>query len=286
MKRFLLSIALLLLSASPVLADGDCPDRPATQQERAEFQAMYSAARAAVPPAPADWTMTDETPAKLGTVVPNCPGGPHDRPMYYQLRFKYAYSAEASARQDQEAVGAAMKGTPEQQAKIAELDRKIAGLEEQKQAARKSRDAAEKERVRQELKAANRERDAITDEIMNAYTQRAMSGQMAADMSKNKPAARTAECVIKVNDKHAWIPARDQPVSIPGAPIAYFFKSDTGGRLVMLLGPWDSQTFKINLAATPVVTRPQAVIIEISGDRQMAENLARQIKIDLLKKQL
>jgi len=75
-------------------------------------------------------------------------------------------------------------------------------------------------------------------------------------------------------------------VSIPGAPIAYWFKSDTGGRLVMLLGPWDNQTFKMDLAATPVKTRPQGMVIEITGDRQMAENLARQIKIDLLKKQM
>jgi carbon monoxide dehydrogenase subunit G len=54
----------------------------------------------------------------------------------------------------------------------------------------------------------------------------------------------------------------------------------------LLLGPWNDQTFKMDLAATPVKTRPQSMVIEITGDRQMAENLARQIKIDLLKKQM
>ena len=286
MQRFMMSIMLLALSASPVQADGDCPDRPAPQQERAAYQALSGAAKAAVPPAPADWVLTDETPGKPGTTVPDCPGGPHDRPMTYALRFTYAFSAEASQRMDQGAVGAALKGTPEQQAKMVELDRKIAGLEEQKQAARKSRDAAEKERVRQELKTARKERNKITDEITNAYVQQSMSGQLAAEMNKNKPVVREAQLVIKVNEQYAWIPAKDQPVSIPGVPISYWFKSDTGGRLVMLLGPWDNQTFKMNLAATPVKTRPQGMVIEITGDRQMAESLARQIRINLLKKQL
>ena len=54
MQRFMMSIMLLALSASPVLADGDCPDRPATQQERDAFQALSGAAKAAMPPAPED----------------------------------------------------------------------------------------------------------------------------------------------------------------------------------------------------------------------------------------
>jgi len=32
MQRFMISIMLLALSASPVQADGDCHDRPATQR--------------------------------------------------------------------------------------------------------------------------------------------------------------------------------------------------------------------------------------------------------------
>ena len=63
------------------------------------------------------------------------------------------------------------------------------------------------------MKAAGKERNRITDEITNAYVQQSMSGQLTAEMNKNKPAAREAQLVIKVNEQHAWIPARDQPVS-------------------------------------------------------------------------
>jgi hypothetical protein len=286
MHRYILGIMLTFLAATPVLADGDCPDRPATQQERAAIAAMYGAAKAALPPAPVDWLLKDETDGKLGTTVPACPGGKNDQPVHYRLRFRYAYSSEAAAREDKGVVESALKGTPAQQAKLAELGRKIDELEEQKKTARKSGDAGEKERVKKELKTAEKERDRITDEISEAYVQKAMSGQIAADMSRNKPASREAELIIKANERVAWVPATDQPVSIPGAPIAYWFKSDTGGRLVILLGPWDARKFRAELASTSPVTRAQTLVIEISGDRQMAESLAKQVKIELLKKQL
>lgn len=63
-------------------------------------------------------------------------------------------------------------------------------MEEAKREARRNRDAVEKNRVKEELRAAERERNKITDEITNAYVPRAMSGQLAADMSKGKPHAR------------------------------------------------------------------------------------------------
>jgi hypothetical protein len=206
MPRFVLSIMLIILAVTTAFADGDCPDRPASREERAAFEAVYSAAKAAVPPAPPDWVLKDETDPKTGTVVPNCPGSTNDLPKHYSLRFTYAYSSEASDREDKSAVGAALKGTPEQQTRMAELERKIAALEEQKKAARRDRDAAEKERVRQELKAAEKERDGITDAINGAYVKSALSGRLAAGMNRNKPAVREAELIIRVNERVALGP--------------------------------------------------------------------------------
>jgi hypothetical protein len=42
----------------------------------------------------------------------------------------------------------------------------------------------------------------------------------------------------------------------------------------------------MNLAGSRVVTRSQSMVIEINGERQMAENLAKQLKIEVLKKQM
>ncbi len=230
--------------------------------------------------------MKDDTAAGLGTTVPKCPKSSNDTPIFYWLRFTYAYSTEASDRADQNAVSDAMKGTPEQQAKLAELDRKIDALEDAKKEARKNNDSAAKNRIREEVSAAKAERNKIKDVITKAYVERAMSGQLSQDMNKTKPDREDAELIIKVNEDHAWIPVRDQPVSIAGASQAYWCKGDNnGGRLVILLGVWDTN-FKSDLARTSIVTKAQNMIIEINADRQMAETLARQIKLDLLKKQL
>ena len=286
MRKILLTVLLVMLCATPVFADGECPERPANSQEQAAFQAVYNSAKAAVPPAPRDWVRSDETEQGLGTKMPNCSSGPKDRPLYYRMQFKYKYSSEASGRADQNAVTDALKGTPEQQAKLAELDRKIDALEQTKKEARKNRDQAAKDRVRDELKGLRREKNAINDEIMSVYMERAKSGQLNAEQNKAKPVRKNAEVIIKVNEKSAWIPVRDTPVAISGASQAYWCKEgDNGGRLVILLGAWDAN-FKSNLAGTPVITKAQNMVVEINGEQQMAESLARQMKLELLKKQL
>ncbi len=285
MYPFILSLVLIVLAVSPVFADGGCPERAATQQERTAFQSTYSAAKAAVPTAPKDWVVTDETAGKTGESVPDCPGSPSGRPVCYWFKFKFAYSAEASNRALQNAVANAMKGTQQQEARLAELDSQIRELEEAKKAAGKRGDRDEKNRIREQLKVAEREQGKLKMEASDAYMQRLMSGQVAADVDGAKPARQDAELIIKVNEERAWIPARNTPIQMPGASQAYWCKGENGGRLVILLGQWDAK-FKLKLAETSVVTRPQNMIVEISGEQQMAESLARRINLDLLKKQL
>lgn len=286
MRTMLMSILYLILAVPPLFADGECPERPASAQEYATYQAVYGAAKAAVPSAPIDWVVKDETDTHAGSTVPKCQDGPNDRPLYYRIKFTYEYSREASDRVQQTVVSDALKGTPAQQVKLAELDRKIEALEAAKKEARKNRDAEEKQRAREELKDLNRERHALKDEINNAYMERAMSGKVAAEINKNRPVLENAELVIKVNERSAWVPVKDTPVQVPGAAQAYWCRQDdNGGRLVILLGAWDGN-FKSKLPKTAVVTKARNMVIEISGERQMAENLAKQLKLDLLKKQL
>jgi len=283
MQVLILSV-LMILSISSVFADGDCPERPANQQELAAFQAVYSAVKAAIPSAPKDWVLKDETDEHVGTTIPYCADGPKDSPKYYRFVFKYHYSDEASDRADQAAVGNALKGTPEQQARITELDGKIIQLNKRKKEARESGTAEEKNRIKEELKTVEKERSNLNKEITDAYVKRAMSGQLASDMDSNKPAGKEAQLIIKVNERRAWIPVRDAPETIPGAAHAYWCKEDRGGRLVILLGAWDAQQFKAKLERATVVTKAQNMVIEITADREMARTLAGQIKIDLLKK--
>jgi hypothetical protein len=286
MQLFIVCVVFMVLCAAPAFADGDCPDRPASQQEQAAVQSVYSVVKTAIPAAPKDWILKDETDGRIGTTVPNCADGPKDRPKYYRFVFKYHYSSEASDRADQAAVSTALKGTPEQQVRMAELDGKIGQLNERKKEARRSGTPEEKDQIKEELKAAEKERSALTNEISDAYVKRAMSGSLAADMNKDKPAAKEAQVIIKVNEQRVWIPVQCAPEQIPGASHAYWCKEDRGGRLVILLGAWDIPQFKAKLANASIVTKAQNMAIEITADQQMAETLAQQIKIDLLKKQL
>ncbi len=55
---------------------------------------------------------------------------------------------------------------------------------------------------------------------------------------------------------------------------------------MILLGAWDTETFKSTLARRTVITKPQTVVVEIRAERQMAEKLGREMKLDILKTQM
>jgi hypothetical protein len=44
--------------------------------------------------------------------------------------------------------------------------------------------------------------------------------------------------------------------------------------------------FRATLAGSPVITKPRSVLVEIAAERHMAEKLAREMNLDILKAQL
>lgn len=285
--RLITALVVLTFSSTLCFADGDCPSRPATAQERSVYASTYAAAVAAAAPAPGDWVRKDGTKAGGGDAMPDCPGGAKGAPFHYQFRFLYEFNQAVLDQAASAAAQNAMKGTPEQQARIAELDAQHEKLVAERKEARRSGDRARVDRIREELRAVNDERNKVQDEITKAYVARVSSGEVAKATAAAVPARTSAETVIFVNTDRAWVPQGSESLSIAGAPYAYWRPNDSGS-LVLLLGAWNptSPIFRAVLRNAAVITTAQTMIVEIRAERQMAEMLARDMKLELLKAQM
>ena len=284
--RYLTMVSLVLLFPSAVcFADGDCPSRPATPQERAAYTVMHTAAVAALPPAPQNWLRNDESDPKSGESMPDCPGGAKDAPRRYLFQFQYKYDPAVREQGARAAMETALKGTPEQQARLAALDKKHDELIAARKEARRSGDRTAVNRIKDQLDAIRIEQDKVNEEIRNAYSERVKSGEMTKAMYAGVPARDKAKVTIYINKDREWIPQPVVSVSVAGAQHSYW-RSNDGGSLVILLGAWDTGTFRSTLARSAVITKPQTVVVEIRAERQMAEKLAREMKLDILKAQL
>jgi hypothetical protein len=284
--RYLAMVILVLSLASRVcFADGDCPSRPATSQERAAYTAMYTAVVAAVPSAPQNWLRKDESETKSGEFMPDCPGGAKNVPRRYLFQFKYKYDPAVREQRARAAVETALKGTPDQQSRLAELDKKHDELIAARKEARRSGDHTAVNRIKDQLNAVRAEQEKINEEISNAYTARVKSGEMTQVMVAGVPARDEAQVTIYINQDREWVPKPVVPVSLAGAEHSYW-RSNDGGSLVILLGAWDPGTFRSTLARSSVITTAQTVVVEVRAERQMAEKLAREMKLDILKAQL
>ena len=284
--RYGVMVSLLLLIASGVcFADGDCPSRPATAQERAAYAAVRTAAVAAVPPAPRNWLKKDQSDYKSGELMPDCPGGAKDAPRQYRFQFKYTYDRAVREQAAKAAMENAIKGTPEQQSRLAALDRKHEELIAARKQARRSGDQTGANRIKDQLKEVSAEQNKVNEEIRNAFEGRMKSGEMTKTMYAGVPERSEAEVTIHINKDREWIPKSAVSTNVAGAPHSYW-RSNDGGSLVILLGTWDKGTFRSTLARGTVITKPQTMVAEIRAERQMAEKLAGEMKLDLLKAQL
>lgn len=285
--RFLIGMSLIICFMSgDCLADGDCPSRPATKQEQIVYAAMHAAVKSAIPPAPQDWLMKDLSDAKSGDFMPDCPGGHKDSPHRYSFQYQYKYNSALRNQAAAAAAANAVKGSPEQQARMAALNKKYDQLKVERNQSRKSRDRAEADRIGDEIKKVSAERDRLDEEIAQAYLAKVRSGQMAKEMSAGIPQHSEAQITFFVNADRAWVPKNAEIVDVAGTQYSYW-RSD-GETLVVLLGSWETTapTFRAGLARGAVITKPQTVLIEIRAERQMAERLAREIKLNAIRAQL
>jgi len=246
---------------------------------------MHTAAVAAVPSAPRNWLKKDQSDPKSGELMPDCPGGAKDAPRQYRFQFKYTYDRAVREQAAKAAVESALKGTPEQQSRLAALDRKHEELRAARKQARRSGDQTGVNRIKDQLKEVSAERNKVNEEIRNALEGRMKSGEMTKTMYAGVPERPEAEVTIHINQDREWIPKSAVSINIAGTPHSYW-RSNDGGSLVILLGTWDTGTFRSTLARSTVITKPQTVVAEIRAERQMAEKLAGEMKLDILKAQL
>ncbi len=179
----------------------------------------------------------------------------------------------------------AIKGTPEQQSRLAALDKKHEELIAARKQARRSGDQTGINRIKDQLQEVSAEQNKVSEEIRNAFENRMKSGEMTKMMYAGLPERPEAEVTIHINEDREWIPKSAVSINVAGAPHSYW-RSNDGGSLVILLGTWDTGTFRAILARGTVITKPQTVVAEIRAERQMAEKLAGEMKLDILKAQL
>ena len=293
MKRWIVGCALVLLTASPALADGDGPDQKMTAAETAAYESTRKTIREALPPNLADYSSAFsgfEGPALLPA------GLPSDRMYRMSFAVKYALTAEASQRQAVAALMNLTQGTPAQQDKLAALRAKSEELKK----ARKTRDRDEKERIRAELKALNEEENRIVAEIASANQARAAAGGGIPAMQEVARALRAKELAIQLRiNQDVRIPDRAKSYSIPGFPTA--FAQDEGCPefgsycITVLLGPFEkgkriSGETEYALRASPgVPTKPRGMALVVSGPKDKPEavrNLLPKVDLGKLKKLL
>jgi hypothetical protein len=289
-KRWLVTIAIILLPASLVMADGDGPTRKMTAAETAAYESVRKAVRDALPS-----NLADYTPSFSGFDGPALlPEGLSSERMH-RMSFSVRYTLTAEAGQKQ-AVTALMKGTGGSQARQDKLTALRAKNAELTQARDKTRDRAEKERIRTELKAVRDEENKLVAEIASANQAWATAGGGIPAMQEVAQALPARELSVRFQ-LNQDIRIRDQakPYTIPGFPVAFDQNDgciDFGSYCITaLLGPFEkgkqvSGSTEYSLRNTPrgVPTKPRGLALIVSGPKDKPEAVRNLLqKTDLAK---
>ena len=266
----------LFLAALPARcpADGDCTKfRPATAGEQQVYVAMRAAVAKAAPPAPEGWRRTDQLDLQAADAIADCTGRSTVDPRQYRFRFAYAFDREAAAAGVPMIDPSAAQGTPEQQARQQELDQRRDALRDARKQARRTGDQAALAKAEAQLEQLEQERDALDEQVAQAMIARLQSDLSAQAARSAGPAVKEASLSIRVNADAAWVP--DDAERLPlGGPGQAWWRPGSIGSVLILLGPWDERTHRAQPQKGDEVSRARTVIIEIEGDRAMAEKLA------------
>ena len=191
MKQVLLAVFCLLVSPGFALADGPGPARKMTDSEAAIFSTVRGTIHEALPKAPEGYALSLDYQSDYDAgmlprdIKPN---------QMFQMAYMAKYTRDESASEEEMTSYFAdrAKGTPEQQAKMAELNAKDAKLLE---ARRATKDLAEKDRIKAERKAVSTEVDKLLEEIVAGYQEWLGSGGASTagqDIKKSLPAREIA----------------------------------------------------------------------------------------------
>jgi hypothetical protein len=186
------------------------------------------------------------------------------------------------------------KGTPEQQAKLADLEAREASL-------KKGRDKAsggEKERIRAEIKAVQAEASAIQDQIMADYQAWVMSRGANAAMVDSAKALPPKELEVQaLVNQDLSITDMAAPYPLAGYPLA--FEQREGCQrpgdtcITVFIGSFDKEKrvsgytrYNLRKAGLGVTTKPRGLALVVSGPKdkpESARNLLGRIDLARLK---
>jgi len=209
MKRLMAALFCLLIPVGVALADGPGPQRKMTDKEASTFNLVRSAIQEALPKAPEgyDFTLRYQSDYDEGMI----PEGIKPNEMF-QVSYLASYVRDESLIQAETTSYFLdrTKGTPEQQAKMAELNAKDAELSK---ARKNAKDPAEKDRIRAERKAVSAEIDKLLGEIVAGYQAWLASGGTDA-------AAQDIKEVLPAKELTIWV-RLNQDVSLSDKAVSY-----------------------------------------------------------------
>lgn len=300
------TIASVLLSPAPARADWgrECQARPLDSTERAALERIVSALRAALPPAPAGWTVSGEdVQGSTSGYACRVEGKKALVPQPDIVIVHRAYlrsdepprAAEAPAPVKEAAATAA----PDLKARIEQLEGQLAELQRsdkeavaQYQAARRAGDAAAQAAARtrdQELRLAMRP---VQQELstLRSEQHRARAAETEAVTAAAQAQAREAEAnrrdasvSISTNLRQDEVGSDAEALDVPGTTAALRQRS---GRVHLLLGIWrytpGAEWAVATLDETAPPPRIQTIDVEIDGHAAAVDALRAKISVTAL----
>lgn len=240
MKKLCLLLLCALLPAPVTWADGVGPLRKMTEAEAASASKVRETIENSLPKPPDGYSSSFSRNSEVDEgMLPEAIGAGG----MFRISYTADYTLDRSirAQREQSAALEKAKGTPEQQAKLAELSAKGAELKEARDAAR---DRAEKDAIRAELKAIHDEEQALYDEIAKEYQAWVASGGMTARVQEIDAAlpADATSIGITVNGGVSVIDSA-VPYPIEGLPLAFEQREGCQGSdsycITVLIGPYE-----------------------------------------------
>jgi hypothetical protein len=294
MNRLLAVVSGLLLAGSVAWADGIGPGREMTGPEALAYQEVHDTIQKALPKAPEGYAFEFKLEGERaeGEVPEGI--GPSEM---FQIRFLATYTLEQdnSAEAAQAALMERAKGTPEQQAKMAELEAKAAEL---KKARDDAGSRAEKDQIRAQLKSVQAEENQLQDEIM-AQFQAWMASGGATAVQQSAAASVPAKLLTVRAMINSTVSVIDTatPYKIEGFPLA--FERSEGCDdvdtycITVFLGPFAKadkisgrDRYRLPEDSPGVPTKARGIALTFAGPKDKPESvreLLRKTNLEILK---
>ncbi len=292
MRRSLVFLFCFLVLGSPALADGVGPERKMTEAEASTFAAVRNTIQSALPAARNGYEFKFAYVSEFSEgMVPESIGAGEMFRMSYEAT--YTFDNSNAAAQQMSMYMDRAKGTPEQQAMLAELDAKGAEL---KKARDSTRDRGEKEKIRAALKVVRDRADSLQTAIMADYQAWVASGGAATaaqDMQKTLPAKELSVRIV-INQTISVLDTASH-YEVEGVPLAFDKAEGCAGYdtycLTLLIGPFAKtdkvsgrDRYKLPDVAPGVPTKARGIAVMIGGPKDKPEAVRELLQqIDLAK---